>query len=94
MAVSIRIKFPGLTQEQFDQLQRQVDPDSNPPAELLFHASGPMMGGWGVQDFWESREAFDRFLEERIRPALEASGVQLHEPPEIKEFQVYEHFPR
>ena len=39
MAIGIRIKFAGLTQEQFDAVNAHVDPDSNPPKGLLFHSS-------------------------------------------------------
>jgi len=93
MAVGIRIKFAGLTQEQFDAVNTHVDPDNNPPKGLLFHASGPIDGGWGVIDFWESRAVFDSF-EGRIQQAVAASGVKLQGPPDVKEFPVHETFPR
>jgi hypothetical protein len=93
MTVGIRIKLAGVTVEQFDQLQAVIDPDANPLDGLVFHASGPVEGGWGVLDFWESRPHFDRFAAERIGPALDAigaAGVQ----PEVHEFPVHEHLPR
>ncbi|MEA2158539.1 MAG: hypothetical protein QOD66_919 [Solirubrobacteraceae bacterium] len=93
MAVGIRIKFAGLDQENFDKVNQRVDPDGDPPAGLLFHASGPIDEGWGVIDFWESRDAFDAFSG-RIQSAVEAAGVQLQGAPDIKEFPVHEHFPR
>jgi hypothetical protein len=92
MAVGIRIKLEGVDAEQFDVIERSVDPDGNPPNGLIFHASGPIEGGWGVIDFWESREQFDRFAEERIGPAVAAGGVATQ--PDIKEFPVHEHYPR
>ena len=92
MAVGIRIKLSDVDQETFDNIQRAVDPDSNPPNGLIFHASGPIDGGWGVLDFWQSRAHFDRFAEERIGPAVAASGSTAQ--PEIHEFPVYETFPR
>jgi hypothetical protein len=93
MAIGIRIKFAGLSQEEFDRVNQHIDPDSNPPDGLLFHASGPIDEGWGVIDFWESREAFDAFGS-RIQSAVEAAGVEPQGPPDIKEFPVHEHFPR
>ena len=93
MAVGIRIKFAGVTQEQFDAVNARVDPDSNPPKGLLFHASGPIDGGWGVIDFWESRAAFDEF-QGRIHQAVTAAGVEMQGPPDVKEFPVHETFPR
>lgn len=91
MAIGIRIKFAGITQEQFDQVNVHVDPQSNPPDGLLFHASGPIEGGWGVIDFWESRAAFDAF-ESRLVQAAKDAGVEMQGPPDIKEFPVHETF--
>jgi hypothetical protein len=92
MAVGIRLKLAGVTQEQFDAVNKHVDPAGNPPDGLLFHASGPIEGGWGVIDFWESREAFDAFAP-RIEQSVEAAGVELQGPPDVKEFPVHETFP-
>ena len=93
MAVGIRIKFTGLTQAEFDVVNKHVDPASNPPKGLLFHASGPIDEGWGVIDFWESRQDFDAF-QGRIHESVAAAGVVLQGAPDIKEFPVYETFPR
>ena len=92
MAVGIRIKFAGMTEEQFDAINAHVDPAGDPPVGLLFHASGPIEGGWGVIDFWESREAFDAFTP-RIESSVAAAGVEPQGPPDIKQFPVHETFP-
>ena len=89
MAIGIRIKLPGVTQEQFDQVHDIVNADRQPPSGLVFHASGPIEGGWGIIDFWESRADFDAF-EPRIQAGMAASGVELQGPPDIKEFAVHE----
>jgi len=90
MTVGIRIKLAGINQDQFDQIRASVDPDNNPPDGLLYHASGPIDGGWGVIDFWASREQFDRFAQERIGPAVAAVDPPATTAPDIKEFPVYE----
>ena len=92
MAVGIRVILDGATAEMFDQVNALIDPDSNPPEGLLFHASGPMEGGYGAIDFWESRAHFDRFSQERIGPAMAQLGMTA--APDIEEFEVHEHFPR
>jgi hypothetical protein len=89
MAVGIRIKLAGVTAEQFDKLEAAVDARGNRPDGLLFHASGPIDGGWGVIDFWASRADFDRFTAERIGPAMAAAGAS--GPPDIHEFPVHEY---
>ena len=89
MAVGIRIKLAGITQEQFDHVHDQVNPDRTPPKGLLFHSSGPIDGGWGIIDFWETRADFDAFAP-RIAEAVAASAAESQGPPDIKEFPVHE----
>jgi len=89
MAVGIRIKLPGVTQEQFDSAHDHINPDRSSPPGLLFHASGPIDDGWGAIDFWESRADFDAF-QTKIEEGIAASGVELQGPPDIKEFPVHE----
>ena len=89
MAVGLRIKFADATEEQYEAVNAQMNVEASPPEGLIFHAAGPIEGGWGVLDFWESREQFDRFLAERIGPAIGELGERAPQnPPEIKEFPV------
>jgi hypothetical protein len=90
MAIGLRIKFDGGTQEQYDAVHGGMDIDSNPPEGLIFHSAGPIEDGWGVIDFWESRGAFDRFIEERLKPIAQELGERgFPTPPDVKEFRVY-----
>jgi hypothetical protein len=90
MAVGIRAKFAGGTQQQYDAIQSHVAVESDPPEGMIFHSAGPIEGGWGVIDFWESREAFDRFFESRLRQTIEEVGDRgFPGPPDIKEFPVH-----
>jgi len=92
MAIGIRIKLPGITQEQFDKGHDQINPDRTPPPGLIYHASGPIDGGWGIIDFWESRADFDAF-QPRIAEGMAAAGVTPTGPPDVKEFEVHETIP-
>ncbi len=90
MAIGLRVKFAGGTQEQYEAVNAEMGVEENPPTGLIFHAAGPIEDGWGVIDFWESRDLFDTFLSERIRPAIEALGDRAPQsPPDIKEFPVH-----
>ena len=90
MAVGLRIKFEGGTQEQYDALHSHLGVDQNPPEGLIFHSAGPIEGGWGVIDFWQSREAFDRFVQSRLQPALQQLGDRtMQTPPNVGEFPVH-----
>jgi hypothetical protein len=89
MAVGIRVKLAGVTAEQFDRLEAALNARANRPDGLIFHPSGPIDGGCGVIDFWESRADFDRFAAERIAPAMAAAGAA--GAPDIHEFPVHEY---
>ena len=84
MAIGIRIKLPGITQEQFDTAHDHINPTRTPPKGLIFHASGPIDGGWGIIDFWESRET--SMPSRSIPEGMAAAGVTPQGPPDIKEF--------
>jgi hypothetical protein len=89
LAVGIRVKLPGMTQEEFDSGHDHINPDRSAPPGLLFHASGPIDGGWGIIDFWETRADFDAF-QTRIAEGMAAAGIEMQAAPEIKEFSVHE----
>ena len=79
----------GSLRSSSTQAHDHINPDRSPPKGLLFHASGPIDGGWGIIDFWESREEFDAFAA-RIAEGMAAAGVEPQGPPDIKEFPVHE----
>jgi hypothetical protein len=90
MPVGIRLKFKGGTQEQYDTVHSEMNVDADPPEGLIFHSAGPIDEGWGVLDFWESREAFDRFVSERLGPGSQALGDRgMPGPPDVHEFPVH-----
>ena len=89
MTIGIRIKLPGVTEEQFETAHDHINPDRTPPQGLVFHSSGPIEAGWGVIDFWESREDFEAF-QARIPEGMTAAGLTPAGPPDIKEFPVHE----
>lgn len=63
--------------------------DTDPPEGMIVHSAGPVDSGWGVIDCWESREAFDTFVQERLLPRLHGLGDRrFPNPPDVKEFAV------
>ena len=48
------------------------------PEGLIVHSAGQGDQGYYVYDIWESREAFERFMEEKLGPAL---GEVMGGPP-------------
>jgi hypothetical protein len=92
MAVAIRTEFPaGAGTEMYDAVSVVLDLDNDPADGLLFHWAGDVDGKWTVTDVWESRPAYERFLGERLLPAIQSvPGAQPDGPqPEIAEFAVH-----
>jgi hypothetical protein len=82
MAMGMLFEVPGLTQEQYDAVVREV---GLPAPGQIFHLAGPMEGGWRVLEVWESQEAADPFYQ-RLGQALQNVGITDVQP---KVFQVY-----
>ena len=90
MAIGLRIMFPRGTQEQYNAVHDHLDIENRPPHGLIFHASGPVEGGWGLLDFWHSRNDFDQFVGGHLKLALDELGDgAFPAPPEIREFPIH-----
>ena len=46
--------------------------DERPPG-LILHAAGEVNGTWQAVSVWESQEAYERFRDERVVPAVKAT---------------------
>ena len=94
MAVAIRTTdFPeGVGTEMYDGVNAEMDVANNPPEGMIFHWVGEVDGKWTITDVWESREAHDRFREERLFPAIQkVSGMDPANGPQptLTEFAVH-----
>jgi len=58
-------------EEEYDVLMKAMG--QNPPGRL-FHCAGPTDEGWMMVEVWESQEAFEAFLTERLLPAVRKVG--------------------
>jgi heme-degrading monooxygenase HmoA len=86
MAVGFIISFPGGTQEQYDTVLEQLNLGGRMAPGGIFHAAGPTEEGWRVVDVWESQEAFDTFLHERLYQAMQNAGMSR---PQVETWPVY-----
>jgi hypothetical protein len=80
------VTLPGLDRASFHAADEKILPDGRPPAELTHHVNGPIEGGWMVIDAWTSKEARDRFGEERIKPGM--ADAPLSGPPVFEDLDV------
>jgi hypothetical protein len=89
MAVAVQLDFRGVTLEQYDQINERIGLLPGGPAsrEELFHWVTKIDDGFRVIDVWESREAFQKFAQEKLSPIYQEVGVP--HPPEIQFFEVH-----
>lgn len=86
MAIGLLFEMPEVTQEQYDAVLQELG--GSPPPGAIVHVAGPMEGGgWRVFEVWESREAFDRFFQEKLQRALQNAGIPMRGEPKV--FRIY-----
>src|SRR5580658_8998529 len=93
MAVAVQLDFHDATIEQYDQINERIGLLPGGPAagsQELFHWAMQTDDGFRVVDVWESREAFEDFERERLRPIYREVGI-LH-PPAVQVFEVHNYF--
>jgi hypothetical protein len=74
MAVGMLMQAPGMTAEIYDSVMEHLDWDEQElPQGFVSHFAGPTEDGWLVFDVWESKEDFERFLQDRLMTALTAA---------------------
>lgn len=77
---------PGWTPEQYDDLIRELDLGGRPAPGVLFHWAARTDDGMRAVDVYESREAADRLVAEKVGPAAAKLGIAA---PAITEYEVH-----
>lgn len=88
MAVAVVLEFDGGTVEQYDEVIGRMGFSPSGPGGPggLFHWVTKTEQGLRVTDVWESREAFDKFAQEKIGPITAEVGMP---QPQISFFDVH-----
>jgi heme-degrading monooxygenase HmoA len=74
VAIVIANNMTGGTQEIYEAVTAKVMPGDALPAGCQVHIAGPVNDGWRVITVWDSEEAFNRFREETLIPAIREVG--------------------
>ena len=75
MATVILMEWAGVTQNEYNQVMRNLDLDKNPPAGGILHVAGFTAGTLHVLDVWESQQAFEKFQKDRLNAAVQKAGI-------------------
>jgi hypothetical protein len=91
MAIGVLMAGPGVTEDTYRQLTEKMfggstmRPEQSPEG-LIIHSAGQSDQGWYIYDIWESQEHFQRFVEEKLRPAMESLGTAAGGAPPQPQF--------
>ena len=87
MAVGMLQTAEMFTKEMYDQITEKMfghspmRPEESPEG-LIVHSAGQGESGWYVYDIWESEAAFQRFMDEKLGPAVQEVMGDQQPPPE------------
>lgn len=81
MAVGLRLNFSENTLDDYDKVCKALNFPKVWPDGLITHTSHQSDGHLVVNDVWESRAHFDRFVQSRLQKAMvDAVGDRAREP--------------
>ena len=82
MAVAVFTRFNTLSPMQYDEVIASMQLDVDPPVGALLHIATGSSDAIEVSEIWRTRETFETYLDQRLRPALERHHV--HGEPEVR----------
>ena len=76
MSTVMLMHWPEVSREQYERARKEVNWEGNTPTGAKFHVSWIGSDGFHVLDLWESKEDFQKFVEERLMPGVQKIGIQ------------------
>jgi hypothetical protein len=73
----------------YDAITAALMAQNEPVDGLRVHGAGFSGSGFRIFEIWESREHFDRFLEERLMPLVMAQEGSSPTPPTVTEYELH-----
>ena len=76
MPVVMYMEWDAVAPEQYDAAREKVSWEVDVPQGAILHVPWFAHGGMRVLDLWESAEDFQRFVDDRLMPAVQEIGIQ------------------
>ena len=89
MSVGLRLTFSSLTLDDYDKVGETLNFPADWPQGLQAHSSYEVDGHLVVADVWESRQAFDSFVEQRLAPMMGQALGDRAQQPEVLERELH-----
>lgn len=89
MAYAVTHHFPDGTEQQYRTSLAAVHPsDGSLPAGQTYHAAGPTADGWMIVAIFDSKESWELFRDEELRPGLQNAEGAFSQAPQETAFEV------
>jgi hypothetical protein len=90
MAVAIVQEWPAddRSTKNYDAVDEKIVPGGM-PSGLIFHCAGHVGDTFRIFDVWETSDDFDRFMKDRLWPALEEIGAAGDPPPTVTTYELH-----
>jgi len=75
MAVMMQMTWDGIGLEEYEAARKHVNWEGDVPPGAMFHVVAATDTGVRVTDVWESAEAFDAFVRDRLMPGIQELGI-------------------
>ena len=83
MPILVTVNQAGGSPQEAERFKQLLHARLREAPGFMFHADGPVDGGWRIVNVWESRADFDRWFENEVKPNLRSD--QLSAMPTITE---------
>jgi hypothetical protein len=80
MAIVMKMNWKEMTRGDYEKAHETLNLDANPPKGLIFHTSWMAKDGLNVLDVWESKEANETFVKNRLMPIVKGQLKIAGEP--------------
>jgi hypothetical protein len=94
MTVGLSLDFSYLGLDDYDRICEALDFPSDWPDGLVAHAAAQVDGNLRVLDAWESREHFDRFVEDRLQEAMREAMGEPVKTPQVTQTELHSFYTR
>jgi len=76
MAIVMQMRWDGVTPELYDQTRDEVGWETDSPTGAIMHVAWFDDGVLHVVDAWDSAEAFQSFVDDRLMPGVAKVGIE------------------
>jgi hypothetical protein len=76
MATVMVMHWPEVSKEQYEQARKDVNWEGVHPKGAKFHVAWFGGDGFHALDIWDSQAEFERFVQDRLAPAVQRIGIK------------------